>query len=138
MNLHANTVDHWLHLHADGIQLDDEGIALIPGAGDEESVLAIEVPDNSDVCYFYAPVCPLSADAAETELYQAMELNRFGRPLGGCWLAWDPEFAMLTLCYNLHIPSSDSIAFRNTIDNFFSSLKEAKRRLSQGAFASLA
>ncbi len=135
MSVHANTVNHWLRARAPGIQLDDEGIALL--TADDATVIAIEVPEDGEVCYFYAPVCPLSADAPDADLCRALELKRFGRPLGGCWLAWDPEFAMLTLCHNLHIPANDAIAFGNTVDNFFASLREARNQLSLSPVESL-
>lgn len=58
-------------------------------------------------------------------------MNRFGRPLGGCWLAWDPEIAMLTLCYNLHVPAADSISFNNTLDNFLVALDQVREEFSK-------
>jgi len=128
MNSYADTVNHWLTLRAPESHLDEEGMALL--SAEDQTVIALQVPENSDVCYFYAPVRPVSADLPEADLYFALELNRFGRPLGSCWLAWDPEFAMLTLCHNLHIPSSDAISFSNTVDNFFHSLREARHRLN--------
>ena len=128
LSSHAHTVNHWLRLRSPESQLDEDGMALL--SAEDQNVIALEVLENSDVCHFYAPVCPVSPDMPEADLYFALELNRFGRPLGGCWLAWDPEFAMLTLCHNLHIPSSDAISFSNTVDNFFASLREAQERIN--------
>jgi hypothetical protein len=93
-------------------------------------MLILEVPRGSEVCYLYAPVAALPEENPEINLVAALELNRFGRPLGGCWLAWDPDIAMLTLCHNVHVPANDSISFNNTLDNFLIALDQARKELN--------
>lgn len=120
------TVNHWLGQRVPGAQLDADGSAGLQR--DPITRIMLEVPKGSDVCHFYAPVAALPEDDPEAGLYAALELNRFGRPLGSCWLAWDPDLSMLTLCHNLLVPASDAITFNNTLDNFLSTLDNARQQ----------
>lgn len=66
----------------------------------------------------------------EIALITALELNRFGRPLGGCWLAWDTDVSMFALCHNLRIPDNDEQSFNNILDHFLMSIDLAREQLS--------
>ncbi len=127
MNIAKNTVDHWLAQRIPGAALDASGIATI--RRDEDTVIVLEVPPDSDVCHLCALVAPLPEVAREAALMAALELNRFGRPLGGCWLAWEDEVQMLTLCHNVLVPATDAIGFGNTLDNFLMALDYAREQL---------
>jgi len=120
----TNQVNHWLQERAPGAELDADGVAGLQR--DAQTVVVLEVPAGGEVCHLYAPVAPLPEEAIAPALTAALELNRFGRPLGGCWLAWDPDVHMLTLCHNLHVPATDALAFNNTLDNFIDSLDSAR------------
>ena len=122
-------VNQWLSEREPGLYLDEDGVAGLQR--DSETLLILEVPADSKVCHLYAPVATLPEENPELALYTALELNRFGRPLGGCWLAWDPEIAMLTLCYNLHVQTADSISFNNTLDNFLVTLDQVREEFSK-------
>ena len=121
-----STVNHWLSQRVPGAQLDAEGTAGLQR--DPATRIMLEVPKGSDLCHFYAPVAALPEYDPEAALYAALELNRFGRPLGSCWLAWDPDLSMLTLCHNLLVNASDTITFNNTLDNFLAALDNARRQ----------
>ncbi len=121
------SINHWLAQRIPGAQLDEAGVAAI--RRDDDSVVVIEVPANSELCHLCALVAPLPEVAREAALLAALELNRFGRPLGGCWLAWEDDVQMLTLCHNLHVPGADAIAFGNTLDNFLIALDHARALL---------
>jgi hypothetical protein len=123
MQNQQNKVNQWLHDRS-GTQLDDDGVAALQR--DADTVIVLEVPEYSEVCHLYAPVAALPEDDQESALQNALALNRFGRPLGGCWLAWDPDVQVLTLCHNLSIANSDGVAFNNTLDNFLNSLDTAR------------
>ncbi len=131
MNPHLKTVDRWLSQRLPNTSFDEDGIASL--GINERTAVFLEIPVESEVCHFYAPVSMLDTEAPDKDLYGALTLNRFGRPLGGCWLAWDPELGMITLCYNLHIPSSDAVSFCNAIDNFAVALSEARSALGHMA-----
>lgn len=117
-------VDEWLSARVPGVRLDQNGIAAVKR--DEDTVILVEVPDGEDTCHLYALLAPLPEGASEAALLAALELNRFGKPLGGCWIAWENEIQMLTLCHNFFVPGSDGIAFGNTLDNFLSALDQAR------------
>ncbi len=120
MNPIRSSVDQWRQSRAPGTCLDISGVAAVRRA--DNTIILVEVPEDTEVCHFCALVAPLPEGLREAALLAALEMNRFGRPLAGCWLAWEPEVEMLSLCHNLHVPSSDAIALANTLDNFVSVL----------------
>lgn len=122
-------VNQWLSDREPGLNLDEDGVAGLQR--DPQTWLILEVPRGSEVCHFYAPVDFLPEENPELALIAALELNRFGRPLGGCWLAWDPDIAMLTLCHNLHVPTNDTVSFNNTLDNFMIALDQVREEFSE-------
>mgnify|MGYP006291919551 CR=1 FL=1 len=127
------TVERWLSNRLPDAQFDEEGVLAL--ARDDETMLVIEVAANGVICHLYAPVCRPPEEAPELMLITALQLNRFGRPLGGCWLAWDPDLGMFALCYNLRIPSADAQGFNNALDHFIASIDQARRLLSTSSAA---
>jgi hypothetical protein len=117
-------IDEWLSARVPGARLDQSGIAAVKR--DEDTVILVEVPDGDDTCHLYALLAPLPEGEREAALLAALELNRFGKPLGGCWIAWENEIQMLTLCHNFYVPGGDSITFGNALDNFLSALDQAR------------
>ncbi|MEY4369304.1 MAG: hypothetical protein RL564_1254 [Pseudomonadota bacterium] len=121
-------VERWLHDRVPECRLDNEGTVILQR--EPESPVVIEIPEDSDVCHLSAPVAPLPEHVPrEVALFTALEMNQFGRPLGSCWLAWNPELEVFMLCHNLHIPSTEQVSFNNTLDNFFLSLERAREHL---------
>lgn len=128
MSNSIDKVNHWLHDISSDLALDEDGITGI--ARDDQTVAMIEVNNADNLCRFYALVCPLPESDSESGLYTALELNRLGLPLGGCWLAWDSDINMLCLCHNLYIPAYDSITFQNALQNFFNAIDVARSELT--------
>lgn len=123
-----SSVDHWLDARIPGCHLDGEGVAFLQR--EPETPVILEVPEGSDVCHFSAPVAPMPENVApEMALFAALELNQFGRPLGSCWLAWNPELEVFMLCHNLYVPSVNQAGFDNTLDNFLLALDRAREQL---------
>lgn len=124
MTMARDSVNQWLAARVPGAGLDDSGVAAVKR--DEDTVVVVEVPTGSETCHLCALIAPLPEVEREAALLAALELNRFGRPLGGCWIAWENEIQMLTLCHNVYVPACDGIAFGNTLDNFMIALDEAR------------
>jgi hypothetical protein len=122
------TVERWLSTRVPDANFDEDGVAAL--VRDDETMVIIEVDQSGTICHLYAPVCRPPDHAPELTLIFALELNRFGRPLGGCWLAWDPDVSMFSLCYNLRIPDNDAQSFSNTLDNFIASIDRARDYLN--------
>ena len=122
-------VSNWLAERVSGATLDDDGIAGLQA--DDENIIMLEVPENSETCHISSPAMALPENEPVAGLFAALELNRYGRPLGGCWLAWDPDIEMLMLCFNLYIPTSDVVAFNNTLDNFAAALKSVQSSFNE-------
>ena len=127
------TVERWLSARTPDAQFDHEGVLALER--DDETMIVIEVATNGVICHLYAPVCRPPEQAPELTLITALQLNRFGRALSGCWLAWDPDLGMFALCYNLRIPDTDAQAFNNSLDNFIASIDGARRLLSTDSAA---
>ncbi len=97
---------------------------------DDETLVVIEVAADDIICHLYAPVCRPPDEMPEIALITVLELNRFGRPLCGCWLAWDADVSMFALCHNLRIPDNDEQTFNNTLDHFITTIDLAREQLS--------
>lgn len=123
-----NKINQWLYDISKDLVLDEDGITGIER--DPQTIAMIEANDKDDICRFYAIVCPLPETETEAGLYTALELNRLGLPLGGCWLSWDADINMLCLCHNLYIPANDAITFHNALQNFFNAIDIARSELS--------
>ena len=131
MTTHDNSihvVNNWLTTRVEGISFDEHGVTAI--TRDDETLVVIEVAADGIICHLYAPVCRPPDEMPEIVLITALELNRFGRPLGGCWLAWDADVSMFALCHNLRIPDNDEQTFNNTLDHFLMSIDLAREQLS--------
>ncbi len=122
------TVERWLSSRVPDASFDEDGVTAL--VRDEATVIVIELDKSGGICHFYAPVCRPPDDIPESVLIFAMELNLFGRALRGCWLAWDPDISMLSLCHNLRIPDNDAQSFSNTLDNFIASIDIARSHLN--------
>lgn len=124
MSMAQDSLNQWLAARVPGARLDDSGVAAV--RRDDDTVVLVEVPTGGETAHLCALIAPLPEDAREAALLAALELNRFGRPLGGCWIAWESDIQMLTLCTNVNVPASDAIAFGNTLDNFMIALDQAR------------
>ncbi len=127
MAVHKDRANLWLATKVPGASFDQAGIASIQR--DPDTQLILELSPSEEVCHFCAIIAPLDEEMPEASLFTALELNRFGKPLGGCWLAWEPDTQMLTLCWNLELADADQISFSNAIDNFIAAIDGARREL---------
>ena len=133
MSDNADCVNRWLAARVPGASFDEAGSVTI--ASDTDKHLLLELSADRNLCHFCAVVGPLDTTSPMDTLIAALELNRFGKPLGGCWLAWEPDIDMLTLCSNLEIAGADEIAFGNALDNFIVALGTARAALAPYAEA---
>ena len=120
-------VNSWLHEINTDIALDDDGNTIIQR--DPHTAILLEVTEGTRLCYFCAPVTTLPEYNPAAGLHTALTLNQYGRPLCGCWLAWEPEINMLCLCHSLYLHKADAISFNNTLQNFMIALDEAREKL---------
>lgn len=120
-------IERWLADKVPGAVFDEAGTASVQR--DPDTVVVLELSPAEDICHFCALVAPLSEESPEASLFAALELNRFGKPLGGCWLAWEPDLQMLTLNWNLVLADAHDFAFGNALDNFVSAIDAARTEL---------
>jgi hypothetical protein len=127
MSTNKDRANLWLAAKVPGASFNQVGIASIQR--DPDTQLILELSPSEEVCHFCAIIAPLDEQMPEVSLFTALELNRFGKPLGGCWLAWEPDIQMLTLCWNLELADADEISFSNAIDNFITAIDSARSEL---------
>jgi hypothetical protein len=127
MSTNKDRANLWLAAKVPGASFNQVGIASIQR--DPDTQLILELSPSEEVCHFCAIIAPLDEQMPEVSLLTALELNRFGKPLGGCWLAWEPDIQMLTLCWNLELADADEISFSNAIDNFIAAIDSARSEL---------
>lgn len=127
MTDHRDRIEHWLAAKVPGASFDEAGTASVQR--DQDTVVVLELSPSGDICHFCALVAPLSEEMPEASLFAALELNRYGKPLGGCWLAWEPDLQMLSLNWNLGLADADDFAFGNALDNFISAIDAARATL---------
>lgn len=120
-------IERWLAQKVPGAMFDEDGTASVQR--DPDTLVALELSPSGEICHFCALVAPLSESAPEASLFAALELNRYGKPLGGCWLAWEPDLQMLTLNWNLVLSDADDFAFGNALDNFIAAIDAARAKL---------
>lgn len=120
-------INHWLAAKVPGASFNHSGIASIQR--DQDTQIVLEISSSGELCHFCALISPLDEESPEASLFAALELNRFGKPLGGCWVAWEPDLQALTLCRNMELSGADEITFSNAIDNFIAALDSARREL---------
>ena len=105
MHVAVDSVNQWLAGRVPGLGLDGEQVAALSRA--DGTVVVIEVDAEAGLAHLSSVVCPLPDDGPEDALFTALQLNRFGRPLGGCWLAWDDGLQVFLLCHNALIARMD-------------------------------
>lgn len=124
----VDKVNHWLAGRVPGLTLDADHVAALKR--DDGTVVVIDVMPHAGIAYLSSVVGPLPEDAPEEALFAALQLNRFGRPLGGCWLAWDDELQSFVLCHNIQLDHHDELALNHILDNVFSAVDAARRVLT--------
>ncbi len=131
MHIAVDSVNHWLAGRVPGIRLDDENVAAL--SREDGTVVVIEVEADAGIAHLSSVVCPLPEDGPEDALFAALQLNRYGRMLGGCWLAWDEELQVFLLCHNARINQLDDLGFHHTLENFLSAVDAARLVLAPPA-----
>lgn len=121
-------VNHWLGARIPGLMLDADHVAALKR--DDGTVVVIDVMPHAGLAYLSSVVGPLPEEAPEEALFAALRLNQFGRPLGGCWLAWDDELQVFVLCHNVQLDHHDELALNHVLDNFLSAVDAARQVLT--------
>ena len=128
MHVAVDSVNHWLSGRVPGMALDEDHVAALSRA--DGTVIVIEVEPAAGIVHLSSVVCPMPEDSPEDALFAALQLNRFGRALGGCWLAWDDGLQVFLLCHNSAIRYLDELGFNHTLDNFLSAVHAARQVLA--------
>lgn len=127
MNNTHDQINTWLFRRAEGAQLNDAGVAAVQR--DSQTVVVIELATDGSHCHLSSLIRPVGDTERGQILATALELNRFGKPLAGCWIAWEADLDSLLLCHNLGLAEIDEIAFNHVLDNFIAAIDVSRAQL---------
>jgi Tir chaperone protein (CesT) family len=124
----AAIVSQWLtELHPE-LKLNEQGYCALANG---DVALVAEARESTGQCHVFGVVMPRPEGSAFTAwLQEAMRLNLMGRPLLGCWLAYDPEDGALFLCRNFPIAKTDAAEFAAAVESMASVVVAVRERLS--------
>lgn len=124
----TDIVNQWLSQLQPELRLNELGYCSL---ADEDVVLVAEVPGTTEHCHVFGVVMP-APEAAYFPLWlqEAMRLNLMGRPLLGCWLAYDPEESALFLCHNLRIDRTSADDFETMVNTMVALIKTLREQLT--------
>jgi hypothetical protein len=106
------------------LQLGDNGICMFKhDRGDLEFV--IELPEGSDIVYFYSPICRVPYDFTEQFFEKLLEKNLHGVANNHAIFGLDKKTQNIVLTYSISINYIDAVVFGNILFNFMKTAERA-------------
>lgn len=87
--------------------------------------IAIELPSDSDVLYFYSPVCRVPYDYTEQFFEKILENNLHGIANRQATFGLDSKTQNIVLTYSIAMRHVDSVSFGNILFNFIKTAEKA-------------
>ncbi len=113
------------------LQLNNAGVCAF--TYQDQFEIFIEVPEESNYVYFYAPVVPVPAlPPSELADWYAdlLKLNAFSERTHGATIALDPHQPRILLCASYPTDALDAVRFYNVITHFVSVLQTLREQLA--------
>ncbi|MDR1255595.1 MAG: CesT family type III secretion system chaperone [Puniceicoccales bacterium] len=88
---------------------------------------AIELPEDSDIVYFYSPICRVPYDFTEHFFEKLLENNLHGVANNQASFGLDKKTQSIVLSYSIPIYHLDTVAFENILFNFITTAEKAAR-----------
>ncbi len=107
------------------LQLGSNGICLFKHDVSELEI-AIELPEGSDILYFYSPVCRVPYDHTEYFFEKVLENNLHGIANRQATFGLDAKTQNIVLTYSIAMRHVDEISFCNILFNFIKVAERAR------------
>ncbi|MDR0679648.1 MAG: CesT family type III secretion system chaperone [Puniceicoccales bacterium] len=86
---------------------------------------AIELPEGSDIVYFYSPICRVPYDFTEHFFEKLLENNLHGIANNQASFGLDKKTQNIVLTYSISMKYLDAVAFDNIFFNFVKTAEKA-------------
>jgi hypothetical protein len=110
--------------------LDKNGLCVMK-KGDTNQEYAIELPNDSEAVYFYAPICKVPYECSEEFFEKVLELNLCGIEYSQATFGLDAKTQNIVLSYARSMDTLDEVSFSNVLCNFIKTVDRAKRDLTK-------
>lgn len=110
--------------------LDKNGICVIK-KDHENSQYIIELPKNSEVVYFYSPICKVPFECSEEFFEKVLEKNLCGIAYNQATFGLDSKTQNIVITYTRSMRLLDDVTFFNILCNFIQIADRAKKDLNQ-------
>jgi hypothetical protein len=114
------------------LRLDAAGVCAF--AYNNETSIAVEVPDRSSQVYLIGTVMPKPACEGDTlaAFYERLlKLNLFSSDIRGASVALDPQSGEVLLCYQHPVSALDETGFYNLLTHFTQTVQALRASLDQ-------
>jgi hypothetical protein len=108
--------------------LDKNGLCVVK-KNDSDQEYAIELPNGSEIVYFYAPICKVPYECSEDFFEKILELNFCGIEYNQATFGLDAKTQNIVLSYTRPMGTLDGISFSNILCNFVKTVDRAKKDL---------
>ncbi len=115
------------------LELGSNGICLLKHNVHNTTMLevAIELPENSDVLYFYAPICRVPYDLTEQFFEKILENNLHCVANRQASFGLDTKTQNIVLTYSIAMRHVDEISFSNILNNFIKVAERARNNTTR-------
>ncbi|MDR1432732.1 MAG: CesT family type III secretion system chaperone [Puniceicoccales bacterium] len=110
--------------------LDENGLCVLR-KDEMNQEYVVELPKDSAVVYFYAPICRVPYECSEDFFEKILELNLCGVEYNQATFGLDAKTQNIVLSYTRSMEALDEVAFTNILCNFVRTADRAKRDLTQ-------
>jgi hypothetical protein len=110
--------------------LDKNGLCVLKKQDDNQEY-AVELPKNSEIVYFYAPICKVPCENSEEFFEKILELNLCGMEYNQATFGLDAKTQNIVLSYTRSMNALDEVAFANIFYNFIRTVDRARKDLLQ-------
>ncbi|MDR1413726.1 MAG: CesT family type III secretion system chaperone [Puniceicoccales bacterium] len=110
--------------------LDRNGLCVLKKQEGEQEYV-VELPKNSEVVYFYAPICKVPYGSSEEFFEKILELNLCAIEYNQATFGLDSKSQHIVLSYTRSMNALDEVAFTNILCNFVKTTDRARKDLAQ-------
>ena len=111
------------------LSLDSNGICVLQRDNDSANGYVIELPADSQVVYFYAPVCRVPYGCTEEFFEKVLEYNLCGVMYNQATFGLDPKTQNIVISYTRSMELLDEVALTNIVVNFIKTADRARANL---------